>query len=93
MPAEPTHISATHSLCDRIFIPDPRSLAVADSFLKSFAADWATASTTCGAMMGVELYGGKVKEISSCRLYKREVLMIGVVFAASNNPYGLRSKM
>ena len=31
-------------------LPDPRSLAVADSFLKSFAAELATASTTWGAI-------------------------------------------
>ena len=49
--------------------PAPNNRAVADSFWKSFAADCATASTTCGAMAGTGIRGagkssGRLSEMS-----------------------------
>ena len=51
-PAEPEtyhSVSKKHVLED-LTVPEPSNRAVADSFLKSFAADWATCSTTAGAI-------------------------------------------
>lgn len=51
IPADPEEIqSLGNQEQDRLEVPDPSSLAVADSFLNSFAAELATASTTWGAI-------------------------------------------
>lgn len=52
IPAEPEtyHSVSKKHVFEDLTIPDPSNRAVADSFLKSLAADWATCSTTAGAM-------------------------------------------
>ena len=52
MPAEPSAVSPKlQTKSAQGYAPDPSSRAVADSFLKSLAAEPATASTTCGAIV------------------------------------------
>lgn len=50
IPAEPERVNSKAHVRYKTGIPEPRSLAVADSFLNSFAAEPATASTTAGAI-------------------------------------------
>ena len=50
IPADPEDGQSLWIGGDGVEVPDPKSLAVADSFLNSFAAELATASTTCGAI-------------------------------------------
>ena len=50
IPADPDESQSLLMARERVGVPDPRSLAVADSVLDSFAAELATVSITCGAM-------------------------------------------
>ena len=52
IPAEPEsyHLVFKKHTFENLIVPDPNNRAVADSFLKSLAADWATCSTTAGAI-------------------------------------------
>lgn len=63
IPADPEEGQSLWITRDGLGVPDPRSLAVADSFLNSFAAELATASTTCGAILPT---------VSACRVISED---------------------